>query len=176
KLGETYEAAIVLASLNEGSGRLVLRENGEVIAEREVEYRAGKNRFTVPIALREPAYYEYAATIETSPDGDQLKQNNTVVSYLFVEGEGKVLLVTSPDADDRDWQKLAETLRQADRLVDQVSSYDMPRDVLALMPYDCIVFVDVASDAFDAVQMQAVHDAVKNLGIGFIMSGGPNSF
>ncbi|MDQ3331824.1 MAG: VWA domain-containing protein, partial [Planctomycetota bacterium] len=93
KLGESYEAAVVLASLKEGKGKLVLRENGEVIVEKEVEFRAGKNRFTVPIMLREPAYYEYAATIETNPDEDHLQQNNTVVSYLFVEGEGKVLLV-----------------------------------------------------------------------------------
>lgn len=176
KIGETYEAAVVLASLRDGKGKLVLRENGDVIAEREVEYKAGKNRFTVPIALREPAYYEYAATIETARDDDGIRQNNTVVGYLFVEGEGKVLLVTSPDADDREWQKLAQTLRDGERLVEQVSAYDMPRDVLSLMPYDCIMFVNAPSDAFDAVQMQAVHDAVKNLGIGFIMTGGPNSF
>jgi uncharacterized membrane protein len=176
KLGENYEAAIVLASLKEGKGKLVLRENDRVIAEKEVEFRAGKNRYTIPIMLREPAYYEYAATIETSPDEDHLQQNNRVVSYLFVEGEGKVLLVTSPEAEDREWRKLAQTLRNADRLVEQISAYDLPRDVLALMPYDCIVFVDAPSDAFDAVQMQAVHDAVKNLGIGFIMVGGPNSY
>lgn len=176
KLGETYEAAIVLAALKDGKGKLILRENGEAIAEKEVEYKAGKNRFTVPIALREPAYYEYAATIETARDDDGIRQNNTVVGYLFVEGEGKVLLVTSPDADDREWQKLAQTLREGERLVEQVSAYDMPRDVLSLMPYDCIMFVNAPSDAFDAVQMQAVHDAVKNLGIGFIMTGGPNSF
>lgn len=176
KLGETYEAAVVLAALADGKGKLVLRENGEVIAEREVEYKAGKNRFTVPIALREPAYYEYQATIEVGRDDDGIRQNNTVVGYLFVEGEGKVLLVTSPDADEREWQKLAETLRDGERLVEQISAYDLPRDVLSLMPYDCIMFVNTPSDAFDAVQMQAVHDAVKNLGVGFIMTGGPNSF
>ncbi|MGC1274180.1 MAG: VWA domain-containing protein [Planctomycetaceae bacterium] len=176
KLGENYEASIVLASLAKGKGKLVLRENGEVIAEREVEFEAGKNRFSVPIALREPAYYEYAATIETAPDDDHLKQNNTVVSYLFVEGEGKVLLVTSPEADDREWQRLAKTLRDADRLVDHVVAYDLPRDVLSLMPYDCIVFVNAPADAFDAVQMQAVHDSIKNLGIGFVMVGGEQSY
>src|SRR5690606_20979616 len=102
--------------------------------------------------------------------------NNTVVSYLFVEGEGKVLLVTSPEADDRQWRRLTQTLRDADRLVDHVVSYDLPRDVLSLMPYDCIVFVNAPVDAFDAVQMQAVHDAIQNLGIGFVMVGGDQSF
>ncbi len=176
KLGENYEASIVLSSLSDGKGRLVLRENGELLDSFEVEYTAGKNRYTVPIQVREPAYYEYAATIETAPDDDQLVQNNTVVSYLFVEGEGKVLLVTSPEADDRQWRRLTQTLRDADRLVDHVVSYDLPRDVLSLMPYDCIVFVNAPVDAFDAVQMQAVHDAIQNLGIGFVMVGGDQSF
>jgi uncharacterized membrane protein len=44
------------------------------------------------------------------------------------------------------------------------------------MPYDCIIFANVASDAFDVVQLKAVRDAVFNLGIGFMMVGGENSF
>ena len=65
KIGENYEAAIVLSSLQPGSGRLVVREQGQVISEQNVEFQAGKNRYTVPIKLREPGYYEYSATIET---------------------------------------------------------------------------------------------------------------
>jgi len=52
KLGETYEAAMVLSSLSDGEGNLVLRENGNIIAQTQVKYKAGKNRFTVPLTLR----------------------------------------------------------------------------------------------------------------------------
>jgi len=44
------------------------------------------------------------------------------------------------------------------------------------MPYDAILFANVPADAFDGTQLPAVHDAVRNLGIGFMMLGGPNSF
>ncbi|HEY0982166.1 vWA domain-containing protein [Schlesneria sp.] len=106
KLGETYEAGMLVKSLNDGKGKLVLRENGNVIAEQEVEYKEGTNRYTVPITLRTAGYYEYTASIEVPKAQDSLPQNNTVLNYVFVEGEGKVLLVTDGSGDRRDWELL----------------------------------------------------------------------
>ena len=176
KIGENYEAAIVLSSLQAGDGDLVLRENGEIIAQAPVKFEAGKNRYVFPIKLREPGYYEYTATIEVPRGNDQLKENNTVLNYIFVEGEGKVLVVTDPQGDDRDWEKLVQTVKDSERAVEVRAAYDFPRDSLSLMPYDCIMFVNAPADAFDTVQLNAVKDAVKDLGIGFVMVGGPGSF
>ena len=44
------------------------------------------------------------------------------------------------------------------------------------MSYDLVIFVNVGVEAFDVVQMGALQDSVENLGIGFLMVGGPNSF
>jgi uncharacterized membrane protein len=52
----------------------------------------------------------------------------------------------------------------------------MPGTTVQLLAYDCIVFVNVPVGAFDSVQLEAVHDAVYNVGVGFIMVGGANSF
>tara|TARA_R110002111_G_scaffold153375_1_gene220180 strand:- start:142022 stop:145066 length:3045 start_codon:yes stop_codon:yes gene_type:complete len=176
KLGENYEAAVVLSSLKDGSGKLVLRENGEPIYEEEVSFKAGKNRFVVPIYLRSAGYYEYSATIETKQSEDQIRENNTVLNYIFVEGEGKVLVVTNPAGDDRDWQSLVKAIREGERNVETISAYEFPSDSLSLMPYDAIVFVNVPADAFNVIQLKAVHDAVFNQGIGFMMVGGENSY
>lgn len=176
KLGENYEAAVVLSSLQPGSGKLVLRENGKPIFEKDVTFKAGKNRYVVPIYLRSPGYYEYSATIETKRDDDQIRENNTVLNYIFVEGEGKVLVVTDPAGDERDWQPLVKAIREGERNVETVSAYEFPSDSLSLMPYDAIVFVNVPADAFNVIQLKAVHDSVFNQGIGFMMVGGDNSF
>lgn len=176
KIGQDYEVAALVTSLQDGRGRLVLRENGRLISEGEVEFKAGKNRYTLPIRVPQAGYYEYEATIDPAPGEDNLRQNNSVTNFLFVEGEGRVLLVTDQAGDDRDWKELAETLKATDRSIDIQSSIDFPHDALALMPYDCIVWANVPSEGFDEAQMQAVHDAVRDLGIGFIMIGGPNSF
>ena len=176
KLGESYEAGMLVKSLNEGKGRLVLRENGNVIAEQDVEYKAGTNRYTVPITLRSTGYYEYTATIEVPKTQDSLPQNNTVLNYIFVEGEGKVLLVTDGSGDRRDWDRLEQAIKDGERAVERIDGIDMPRDAASLMGYDCIVFVNVPHDQFDVQQLQAVRDAVYNLGSGFLMVGGANSF
>ena len=176
KLGENYEASVVLSSLQDGAGKLVLRENGEPIYEQKVKFKAGKNRFVVPIYLRDPGYYEYSATIETLAADDQIRENNTVINYIYVEGEGKVLVVTNPAGDDRDWESLVKAIREGERNVDVVSAYEFPSDSLSLMPYDAVVFVNVPADAFNVIQLKAVHDSVFNQGIGFMMVGGDNSF
>ena len=115
KLGETYEAAMVLSSVSDGRGKLVLRENGKVIAEQDVDYKAGKNRYSVPITLRSAGYYEYTASIEVPKAYDSLAQNNTVLNYIFVEGEGKVLLVKDTVGDKRDWDRLEKAIREGER-------------------------------------------------------------
>jgi uncharacterized membrane protein len=176
KIGDNYEAVIVLSSLQNGSGRLVVREQGHVISEQPVDFRAGKNRYVVPIKLREPGYYEYSATIETPTGADHLKENNTVLNYLYVKGEGRVMVVRDSAGKAQDWQSLVAALRAEQRLVDVFTAEQFPRDALSLMPYDAVIFVNVAADAFDPVQFKAVHDAVRDLGVGFLMVGGGNSF
>ena len=176
KLGENYQVAVVLSSLKAGKGTLVLKENGEELYSEPVTFQAGKNRYVFPIYLNTAGYYEYSATIAVDSKKDHQEKNNKVMDYIFVEGEGRVLLVTDPYGDDKDWQSLEQALRESDRAVERKSALEMARDTLSLMAYDCIVFVNVAVDEFDVIQLQAVHDAVKNLGVGFMMVGGQNSF
>ena len=176
KAGETYEAGVILSSLQKGSGKLTLRENGKVIFEKQVAYEAGKNRFTLPLYLREPGYYEYAATIEVPKGEDGWAENNVAIGDLYLRGEGKVLLVTDAKSDARDWEKLAAALKAAERVVQVRMAYEFPRDAASLLPYDLIIFPNVAADAFDAVQLQALRDSVYNNGTGFLMLGGPQSF
>jgi Ca-activated chloride channel homolog len=176
KVGENYEASIVLSSLAAGEGTVRLEENGKVIAEQPVEFQAGKNRMTFPIYLRTAGYYEYSASIEVGRGKDNIDKNNKVVNSLFLEGEGKVLIVTDPQGEDRDWQPLAKALREGQHAVEVQSAFDFPRDASSLLPYDCIVFVNAPADAFDTVQLQALHDSIRNFGSGFLMVGGANSF
>ena len=176
KFGETYEATVVLNSLQPGDGKLVLRENGTVIAEQTVHYERGKNRYALPLYFREPGYYEYVATIEPPPGQDGWVENNTAINFLYLKGEGKVLLVTDPQGDPRDSETLVNALKQAKRLVEVRTSFEFPRDALSLMPYDCVVFVNVPADTFDPIQLQSLREAVYSQGIGFLMVGGKNSF
>jgi len=176
KLGEDYEASVVVSALQDGTGTLTLRENGQLMREAPVEFTAGKNRFSVPIRVGEAGYYEYQATIDVPRGQDNLRQNNTVLSFLFVEGEGRILVVTDPAGSDEEWQPLVEALDATERAVEVRNAYEFPHDPLSLMPYDCVVWVNTPADVFDEAQLEAMHDSVRDLGTGFLMVGGPNAF
>jgi uncharacterized membrane protein len=189
KIGETYEAAVIVSSLKPGKGTLVLLEGGQAIFRDEVTYKAGKNRFAIPIHLRTSGYYAYEATLEvpdetvTDAEGvqhtkrmDGWRRNNKALSYLYLKGKGEVLLVIDPTGDSRDWETLRKTLSELKRSVKVIGAYDFPTDPLALLPYDCVIFANVPSEPFAANQFAALSDAVKNQGSGFLMIGGKNSF
>ncbi len=183
KTGENYEASAIISSQADGRGELVLLENGVEIFREEVEYTAGKNRFDIPIYLREPGYWEYTALILPEKDAegkvkDGVDKNNTAISYIHLKGKGKVLVVFDPadSANRLDWQPMVRTLREADRAVQTISAYEFSTDPLSLLPYDCVVFIDVPADAFVATQFTALKAAVMNQGTGFLMVGGENSF
>ena len=176
KVGETYETHVILSSLKAGKGRLKLYENDKLLHEDDVTFKAGKNRYTLPLHLRAEGYYEYKAVIELPKGKDSWDQNNIAVNSIFLQGKGKVLIVTSPDGDSRDWQLLSKAITDAGREVQKIESYELPRDATKLQPYDCIVFVNVPADELDGLQMQACRNAVYNQGIGFMMVGGDNSY
>lgn len=176
KLDETYEAATVLTAMNAGSGKLILSQNGEDLYSMDVEYKAGKNRFAIPIKVGAPGYYEYEARIEVPTGKDYRSENNAVRNYLYIDGPGKLLLVRDPAGDPREYQFVAKALTDAGREVRVISSTDLPQDPLSLMEFDAILFANVPADTLFATQIQAVHDAIRDLGIGFVMLGGPNSF
>jgi uncharacterized membrane protein len=52
----------------------------------------------------------------------------------------------------------------------------VPRDAAAFQPYDLVVVPNAPADSFDPVQLQAMHDAIYNFGVGFVMLGGPRTF
>lgn len=176
RVGETFEASVVLESLTAGAGRLALLENGREVFADQVEFERGKNRYTVPLRLRAAGYYEYEARIDLEPGQDGWERNNRAITFLYLQGEGRVLLVTDPDGDARMWQPFVDALVAAKRLVDRISARAFPRSVQALLPYDTIVFHDVSRDLFDPAQLQAAHDSVFEQGTGFLMVGGANSF
>ena len=176
KLGESYEASVLVGSLEDQKAELLLEENGREVYREEVDLIAGKKRFSIPVKLREAGYYAYTARLIPKEGEDGWEENNLAINDLFIEGEGKVLVVTDPAGDPRDFSRFVELLRASKRLVEVVPAYQLPRDTLSLMPYDALVFANVPADSLDVAQMQAVRDAVHQQGIGFLMIGGQNSY
>jgi hypothetical protein len=103
---------------------------------------------------------------------DGWAENNRRGRRSLLRGEGKVLVVTAGAGDTRDWEPLVAALKASERTVLVRMAYEFPRDALSLLPYDLVIFPNVPADMFDAVQLQALRDAVYHQGTGFAMLGG----
>jgi uncharacterized membrane protein len=176
KVGEAYEASVLINSLAAGNGTLVLEENGRVIHEQPLDWSAGRSRVRLPIRIRAPGFYEYRALVEPAPGTDGWKDNNVALGSILLRGKGSVLAVVNPAGDARDSAPLLKALRTRERDVTVVSPRELPRNPDALAPYDAIVMVDAPADMLDAPQMQAIHDAVLHHGCGLLMLGGESGF
>jgi uncharacterized membrane protein len=176
KSGDTFEASVVLSSLQAGSGCLLLSENGRSIFNQEIDFPAGKSRFSLPLYMREPGFYEYVASVELPAGEDGWSDNNIAVGSLFVQGERRVMVAVDENGESRDWSHLVQVLRSSELQVDLLIGPDLPRDMLAFSPFDSVIMVNLPADSIDLVQMQALQRAVANLGTGLLMVGGKNSF
>ncbi len=176
RTGRSDEATVLLSALTEGVGTLTVGDNGVVVAEQQVTYKSGTNQFVVPLPEARPGYHQYFANIEVGPSQDALKQNNTVSNALFVDGVRKVLLVTNGLSQRLALPPLEAAISHAARQIEMIGPRDLAADVSQLGSYDSIIFCDVHRNQFEAAQLQAVHDAVCDQGVGFLMTGGANSF
>ncbi|MEX2213158.1 MAG: glutamine amidotransferase [Phycisphaeraceae bacterium] len=185
KSGETYNATVILSSLRKGKGKLTLTENGQIIFQQDVPFDAGKNRFDLPIYLKQPGFYEYRAHIDV-PNGtdatgkvvrkDFKAENNQAVNHIYLRGKGRILVVVDRQGEPLDYQPFVDALTSAQREVDVKGALEFPRDASALMPYDAVVFANVPAADFDAQQLEAVHESVYAQGTGFLMIGGVSSY
>ena len=176
RVGDTYEVAGIVRAENDGTGMLSLEENGKVIWEKKVEYHYGKNRFEIPIYMHSAGYYTYKLDIQPDEGMDSIEANNKAISYLYLEGEGRVLMVVQPGGDERDYLPMAKAMQEADCQVTVMEGYGISDDPMAYQMYDCIVFANVGAEVLSSAQMSAVRESVERLGLGFVMVGGMHSY
>ena len=70
------------------------------------------------------ALHEERQHVEPPSGQDGWKENNTAINFLYLKGEGKVLLVTDPQGEARDWETLVKALKSAKRLVEVKSAFE----------------------------------------------------
>jgi Ca-activated chloride channel homolog len=104
---------------------------------------------------------------------DHFAGNNEAVASLAVKGKPRVLYIEGEPASAG---YLANALKRENIDVDVRSSYGMPSSPRALAAYDLVLVSDVAQTFMGPAQMAALEGYVRDLGGGFIMAGGENSF
>jgi uncharacterized membrane protein len=148
-----------------------LAEGKRLLQAAPVTLQAGENTFELPQELEQAGFYEYEAHIESS--ADTVMANNEGRSFTVVQGEPTVLLV---EAESEYGRYLRPALEREGLNVEAADIGSMPTSLAQFQNYDCVVLSNISSTDLSSVQIQSLEALVRDMGIGLVMVGGPDSF
>lgn len=184
--GETLNLRVVLQAVRAARGRLTILMNGQSIdldpdtdaLGSSVELKAGLNVLSVPVKalFNGPQRFEAVFEPETVNGqivGDALTQNNRSMAVTFVQGEGRVLVMTN-DADAAahfvaamDKSEIRTEIRTPD---------NFPASLTDLNAFDAVVLFNQSAYGYTQKQQEDLRQYVHDTGGGLLMVGGPDSF
>ncbi len=139
---------------------------------RDVELAAGDNEIALRSVVRVAGPVTYALSVE--PEGpDRFEANNRFSTTVVVPGRPTVLYVEGTPGRA---SYLASALTAGDFEVDVRSPRAIPTTLAELERFDFFILSDVAADEVSLTQRDVIERYVRDLGGGFLMAGGENSF
>jgi uncharacterized membrane protein len=171
KKGQTFDAKIFVQSDTARAATVRLFRNDQSMGETVVNLQAGKNLFTFPQTLNDSGFYSYDVRIES--EGDQLPQNNRGSAFATVQGDPRVLVVSSDPAQDAD---LAAALRTTRLDVKLVGPSGFPGSLAEMQSYESIFLCNLEASIMGSEGMGQLESAVRDFGVGLVCIGGDKSF
>ncbi|HEX4463003.1 MAG TPA: VWA domain-containing protein, partial [Polyangia bacterium] len=141
-----------------------------------VALQAGPNVVKWKAEVAQAGFTTFKVQLAAAPGkplADHFAGNNAAIASLAVQGKPRVLYVEGEPAAA---SYLANALKRENIDVDVRSSYGLPSSARDLAAYDLVILSDVAQTFVGPAQMNAIESYVRDLGGGFIMAGGENSF
>ncbi len=174
-IGEPFQLRVTVRSSRdcEATIRVFQRTSTgrRMLSPRRVTLQKGDNVFLLTQELKGTGFYEYEVIVET--DSDKVKANNQGRAFTVARGEPQVLYV---EVDESRGGRVDKVLtREGVKLV-RAAPAEVPSDLAHLQAFDAIILSDVAANELDASQHAAIEVAVRDLGVGLVAVGGPNSF
>jgi Ca-activated chloride channel family protein len=169
---EQFPVEVHVYSQFETASTIDIKKGDEVLGSQKVRLTPGLNRIAFETRIREEtSTVVLHAQAQTSDDA--FGENNTFRQPVVVGGRPRVLYVEShaPSA-----QYLQKALTIEGLLVDVAAPDQLPAAAGALDRYDAVILSDVDPKSISGQQMQALESYVRELGGGFILAGGENSY
>jgi len=170
--GEPFYVEVVINSNHDDEGIVtVYRGPHEVVRETRA-IKKGENRFRFQQTVTSERLAHYTARIQGLKT-DTLLDNNTESGLVFTAGKPRVLIVES---DPKLIRELTFALEQEDIQVDLRPPTGMPDNLADLQNYELLILSNVPATSLSQRQMEVARTYVQDLGGGFMMLGGEQSF
>jgi Ca-activated chloride channel homolog len=171
KRGQSFAVQAVAHSSTEGQAEFALYRNGFKIDERTVDLKEGSN--TLTFQENNPADGLSKYELRVRAQDDYFADNNVSTGIVFVSGEPRILLL---EGEEREARHLARALEAENIRVDFREGKGMPGTLEEMAAFDAIILSDVPATDVSVQQMNLLRSYIEDLGGGFIMIGGEESF
>lgn len=177
--GEDIVLSAAVHSTAPVNASLRLFSDGELIQTKEVNLASGSTHFQLQVEWREisrgnqdhKSFQRFK--LQVLPAADFRLQNNEANAFTVVHGPPQVLIVEGQPGDGRN---LADALGAAEMDVASIAASELPTTLAELANYQAIVLVNTPAKALPVGVMEMLQVYVRDLGMGLIMVGGPDSF
>ena len=169
--GEPFYLDVVVQSNVDTEGVITLYGEPFKAAEEKKTINIGENVFRFRQTVDDKRQQEFSATVVA--DDDTILDNNRASGLLFAGGKPRILLIESEPKTARD---LVSALREQDITAEVRPPEGMPRTLDELDQFEAVVLSNVPATALTMHQMDLVRTYLSELGGGFLMLGGEQSF
>ncbi|TMN23219.1 VWA domain-containing protein [Lentibacillus cibarius] len=170
-LGEQAALSMTIDSSMDTSGQVRIKQDGQTIVDQTVSLNKGSNQLAFHHLVSTDGFHTFRA--EVISERDQVVENNQLAAFAETKGLPNVLIVEGENGAAANLEKALD----ASAVQAKTISPDLlPRQLSSYLTYDTIVFSNVSAHMVTGKQMTLMERAVKNFGVGFIMTGGDQAF
>ncbi|WP_132943258.1 VWA domain-containing protein [Tumebacillus sp. BK434] len=169
--GENFTLTAVVESTVATQATLQVFEDNRPIAKSELQVQKGESRLSIPLQATDSGFHRYR--VEVLPAQDTEPVNNTSYAYGDVLGKSPALIVEGKPGDAK-W--LTEALRAGKFPYRSVTAATMPKTVEDLRRYSVVVLANVSGVEIPESVQRQIESAVRDFGVGLMMTGGDDSF
>ena len=168
--GERVPVEVTVTSTGVAGATLQVSLDGAVVAARQVTLDPGETRFSFDVGADRPGFHTIRASVDS--EADTRFENNRADAFVNVLGSPTVLVV----ADRKGAAKnVSEALGATNLQVEVRPATLFPESLEELSRYSGIVLVDVPAGSLGQGKMEVIRAAVRDLGKGLLVVGGPHS-
>lgn len=168
-VGETQPFGVTILSDKDTEGQLVFSLDDVEFSRQEVSLVAGQNLFSYTFPAVKEGLVKYEARLELAQDG--FIENNEMVSLTEVEGNPELLVVSGAEGSP-----IPDLVDSSNIGITELPAAGLPSNLSSILKYDAIIFDNVSGTDVGAQQMNVIEQAVQQFGVGFMMTGGDQSY